>query len=299
MYTNMEEKPTHIVLGPGGVKGFYMLGTLHKLYDVGYLSEVKRYSGSSVGAIISLLMVCGYSPVEILTVGADARIFQGFFQVDVADRISEMRSNFGITSNIAIRNKLSDAVISKLGMVPTLKQLYMMTGIDFVTTSYNITKSKPVRFNHLSHPNMSAITAVLFSANIPLLFYKLVYEEDTYIDGGFCDPMPIGEDDDRTLGIYVQVSASGQVNNSLSELTHYMQAIVASPIQCLRDIIIRNSGNNCKFIGISSRVVDTTGVSLTEVDKAAMVIDGVRAAEKYLFDTSNKITKYSPDTETQ
>ena len=54
---------TILVISGGGIKGFVALGALQKLYDTKKLININKYCGTSVGAIISLLLIIGYKPV--------------------------------------------------------------------------------------------------------------------------------------------------------------------------------------------------------------------------------------------
>lgn len=292
-----QKKPRYITLGPGGVKGFYIIGALHKLYIEGVLNEVQGYSGSSVGSIIGLLMICGYTPVEIMSIAADATIFTDFYNVSISERLTEMRTNYGVTSNKAVQKKLKAAVTQKFSRVPTMKELYLMTGIELYTTTYNLTQRKVVYISHHTHPNMDVVTSVLLSINIPLLFYKLTYEQDTYIDGAFCDPLPVAcfdNNDSEILAIYINTHSVDQNHrpddNFLGNLTYYIHQILVCSVECIRDTIIALASPKCQFLEVRSRIIDTAGSVLSVNEKANMVMDGYMAANNYL---------YSTDTETE
>ena len=77
-------KPDVLVLGPGAIKGFYMLGGLSKLEHNGYLSNVKVWVGVSIGSVISLLLICGYSIKEIIEIAINTDILSEMN--DVYDR---------------------------------------------------------------------------------------------------------------------------------------------------------------------------------------------------------------------
>ena len=54
-----------IVIAGGGMKGFAILGVLQYLYQSKLLKNIKKYIGTSVGALLSVLMVLEYQPIEI------------------------------------------------------------------------------------------------------------------------------------------------------------------------------------------------------------------------------------------
>ena len=59
-------KATSLVLPSGGVKGVYLLGTLQYLYEQCGLEHIQSYYGTSIGSIISGLLIIGFTPLEIL-----------------------------------------------------------------------------------------------------------------------------------------------------------------------------------------------------------------------------------------
>ena len=67
----MEETKTNsslydtLVLSGSSIKGITFLGALQYLYDNSLLKNVKTFVGTSSGAMISFLLIIGYTPVEI------------------------------------------------------------------------------------------------------------------------------------------------------------------------------------------------------------------------------------------
>ena len=55
-----------LVLSGGIVNGITTLGELQYMWDHNKLKNIKKYYGTSVGSIISYLLIIGYEPVEIL-----------------------------------------------------------------------------------------------------------------------------------------------------------------------------------------------------------------------------------------
>ena len=55
-----------LVLSGGSSKGILTLGALQYCYDNFLLNKIETYVGTSSGAIISFLLIIGYSPIEIM-----------------------------------------------------------------------------------------------------------------------------------------------------------------------------------------------------------------------------------------
>ena len=57
-----------LVMEGGGAKGAAYVGALLALEERGVLRHIKRYAGSSAGAMTACLLAVGYSPLEVLHV---------------------------------------------------------------------------------------------------------------------------------------------------------------------------------------------------------------------------------------
>lgn len=290
-------RPTYLVLGSGGIKGFQILGALHILEVEGYLTKVKGYAGSSIGAMISLLLVCGYKPHQIIAIACSTSIFTDFANItSVGDKITEMKSLYGVTSTSFIRKKLEQAIIDKYGRVPSLQELWLITGLEFWTVSYDLDREQSDYISHKTYPDMDAITAVLLSINIPLIFYRLTYQDRTYIDGAFCDPLPILPFDDGTkaiLAIYIsserklpadigQRATEGEEGSFLSGISYFVGKLTTCAIDQLRKQIVARSTPACQFLELRSNCIDTVGITLSATDKVAMILKGSDTAQRYL-----------------
>lgn len=279
-------KPTHISIGPGGSKGFYFIGALHHLFVSGMLTDVVGYAGSSVGAMISLLMTCGYKPSQINRLAVETNLFADFFAVKLSEKIDEVRKNCGVISNTVIRNKLEQALIKKFGKVLTLRELFERTNIFFQAVTYDIKSNTAFYMNHNNFPDMDAVKAVLFSINIPLLFYRLIYENHEFIDGAFCDPLPIFPFDDgknKVLALYINTEMPPpQIGSFMPGISYGIHKMITTGIHQYRDTIMAFASNKCDFIELTSSIIDTTGASLTDADKVDMFIDGVEIIKYYM-----------------
>jgi len=292
-------KPRYLVVGPGGVKGFYMLGALHKLWSEGLLDEIEGYAGSSVGAMIVLLINCGYAPHQIMNMANKINLFMDFFNVSLGARLAEMKSNFGITSNSGIRHALEVAVVQRYGRVVTMEELYQTTGCELYITTQNISTGLPVYLSHYTHPDLDVVTAVLLSTNIPFLFYRMLFRGDIYIDGGFCDPIPIYPFDDgrnAVIAIYVKTNHPVSIEDPfIKTMTGYVHKMLMTSIHRLSQTIIANSSTSCHFVEIAASSIDTTGLSNTIEDKAKMIIEGLEAATLYVGRLRSGDLQFVPD----
>jgi hypothetical protein len=64
-----------IVLSGGGIKGFGTLGGIQYLLDNNLLSDLKYYSGTSIGSIICYFLAIGYTPIEMIIYIISNKVF--------------------------------------------------------------------------------------------------------------------------------------------------------------------------------------------------------------------------------
>jgi len=273
----MDWLPTVLVIGPGGIKGFLYLGSLLVLESDGYLEKIKTYVGVSIGAIIALLLVAGYSVTEAV----DTNLFQDISCLNW----NEVKTNTGLISNRPIKEKLITCIENKYGKLLNLHELYQATGLEFMCVTMNLDMDRAEYLSWKNYPNMSCVDAVLLSMNIPLLFYKLKYNGCVYIDGAFGNPYPIDQyDDGKTdiLGLYLTLSSPERHFPIDSHLVLYLYKIIDSSMTQIRERIIRGSSDRCKHLAFLSPTFDTTGLTIDIKMKSEMIITGYITTKQFL-----------------
>lgn len=273
---NYDWYPRVVVLGPGGAKGLKILGFLSPLEDAGLLDYVDTYCGVSVGAVIALLIVCGYQIREIVGEAAKIDMFKDFNSIDIKSIID----NVGLMSNEPIKRQISQLIIDKFGNIPTLYNLYMRTGKSFVCVTLNATDEECVVMGPFTHPDISCVDATMFSMNIPFIFYQIIYNGKTYVDGVLANPYPVDYFDDthtNILGIYLK----NDVNQPTS-LGSYLQKIVHSLTNMMRANIIQAASNRCKHVRLKTKNIDTMGYGISITDKATMLVEGFNEGKEFI-----------------
>ena len=274
-------KPEVLVLGPAGMKGFLELGTLYAVEENHLLTEVTTFVGVSVGAIISLMMTCGYKITEIIAESADTNIFDDLTSVSLKDT----RDKLGLVSSAPIRRKLVKSVMAKFGYVPTLEELYHATGLKLVCVTANLDKETAEYMSYETEPLLPVVDAVMYSMNIPIIFYKLKYKGCVYVDGALANPYPMDIFDDGStniLGIYVESTSKTECEPTHSSTTMYFHKIIHFSMTQLRDRIIENCSEKCKHICLPTDIIDPTGLSLDAHLKADMIVKGYGIAQEFL-----------------
>jgi NTE family protein len=276
--TTNKWNPTVLVVGPGGMKGFLELGALTKLQEMRVLDNIQTYMGVSVGSIICMLKTIGYSYPEIATMGSNLNLFDGWNDIN----FSQILQQNGIVSHNKLREFLTNIILKKLGIVPSFRQLFLMTNNILRVVSYNLTTETTYYFDYRTHPNRLIIDAVLASCNIPLIFYKFKYYNDYYCDGAIGNPYPIDKVDDGqtdVLGIYI-VSPPDPSNQE--NIGWYLDRVIHASMNEYRNYIIKNSSHRCKHLALSSDLKDMTGLGVNSQLRINMFNSGYVTATKFV-----------------
>lgn len=273
--------PRTLVVGPGGMRGHAYLGALQVLQREGRLLRVDTYCGVSVGAIICLLLCCGYTADQLIEIAGSFDFLAGQPPLELNGLLHKQ----GLFTNETIQHKLTALLVAKLGQVPTLSSLRSLTGKTFVTVTSNVTTDKRTILSPVDHGSLSVVDAVLRSINIPFAFAQLVEEHTIFADGALTSPYPVDYFDDgntQVLGLYAR-SKYYNVNHPLP-LGIHLNKVVDLLVDATYYYQQRACSNRCRHICVSIPV-DASCVSLNIYrDIPAMLEAGRKEAEQFVAD---------------
>jgi predicted acylesterase/phospholipase RssA len=174
-----------LVISGASSSGIVLLGKLLKLELNGSLdiSRIKTFAGTSIGAVISLLLIIGYSPSEIVYSLRESKIWGKLASINIQN-IIQLK---GIFSLQILEDELETMILKKCDHIPTIGELNK----NFLCASFNLSSNKLVYFNTIDTPNMDAKKAVILSCAIPFLFEPCIFNNEKYIDGGILDNFPL------------------------------------------------------------------------------------------------------------
>ncbi|MDB4769565.1 patatin-like phospholipase family protein [bacterium] len=277
-----------IVLAGGGTKGIIELGVLHYYFEKKACEQVEIYSGVSIGSIICLLLICGYTPIEIFH-----EVYESgpMFDKNDVQPIKEMISTTGILSMDRFKKKIEILVKNKLGKIPTLKELHDQTKKTFIITLSNVTSMQSEYFSYKTHPLIDCVTATVMSCNIPGIFHKMSYKGNFYVDGGLKDNFPIKytietEETEKILGVVI---TGTDTSLSDKDFLGYLYRLIFMPINTITDL---RSDQASEDKNITLIKIEWNGSSLSvtsDISKSSqleMFGIGYQKCEKYEFESS-------------
>ena len=118
---NDYKNATCLVLPSGGIKGVYLLGALHYLYETCGMDHIQSYYGTSIGSIISGLLIIGFTPMEILIVICVKKIVSCLID---AFNIGYMLTDKKLIDTNVFISLLTSIIQERIGYIPTLGELY-------------------------------------------------------------------------------------------------------------------------------------------------------------------------------
>lgn len=244
----------NIVIEGGGIKNMACLGSVKFLEEKGYLTNLKRYAGSSAGSMMSLLLLIGFTPDEIFQKMITTN-FRKYMLTNPLMYPYNLIFKYGLNNGNKIIGLIGDWMQEKnIDRNITFKQLFQQTQKTLVVTGTNISKRKVVYFNPNTHPLMKVLDAIRASINIPFFFTSVCIDNDYYIDGGVLMNFPLyyfdeieHEESTKTIGILTQdvdtdeKHPSYYASQSIDNIVEYMVASGYTVFQSIEKNYIKDN----------------------------------------------------------
>jgi predicted acylesterase/phospholipase RssA len=212
--TNRAGKPTCLSLGSGGSRGVVMLGALSTLQRTGWLDNITRYYGSSVGSVIATGLCLG-TPCSVLK----KRVENNPIVLDTApEHVIRNAAKFGMHNPNSLVRFIKK--VTRAGK-KTFTDVYNQTNKDLVIVVSNVSTGTVEHWDRHSHPNTKIVKALRLSCRIPFVFTHGQHDGHIYIDGGVGEPVPYTTTPMSTLAI----SFDDHVD-SMTSIVEYARAMV-------------------------------------------------------------------------
>lgn len=197
-----------LVLSGGALLGACHVGALQALLDrhPKFWDQIDTVAGSSIGALIGMLLCVGYTLPELRT------IVQRFSYHDCAELdLSNFWSNLGLDTGQKLLAQMNQWVVDKLGEASealTFQQLFELSGRTFWVTVCPVGDAAQY-WSHHTHPEQRVVDAVRISMAIPLIFASPKCEGRRWVDGAVVDSFPISRFTPGTaLGLKIESFSS-------------------------------------------------------------------------------------------
>jgi predicted acylesterase/phospholipase RssA len=190
-----------LVISGGGVKGYSFLGSLMLLQKYGILKKIKYFYGTSIGAILSAVLILDWNIDEIYRF-AIKYPFDNMLNIN----LDKIVNDYSLVDQKDYETLLKK-MISYKNFDPniTLRELYNKTNKEIHLITYNMRTCSEETLNYLTYPDLMLWEGLYMSSALPLVFNPYEYKTNIYIDGGIVNNFPIknvkSENRFKTIGI--------------------------------------------------------------------------------------------------
>lgn len=180
-----------IVISGGGIHGVMILGALQSAFDSNtiVMKKIDMLVGTSVGSIISYMLVMGMFPTEIIA--NLIKYKDELCDITMKFNMMKMMKLEGGLSFLNIQHMLEKITLHKTGTLFTMKSLFEKFNKTLVCVTYNYTLRKTEYITHENYPDLPCILAIRMSCSIPIVFERCMFNDHHYIDGGVYDNLAI------------------------------------------------------------------------------------------------------------
>jgi predicted acylesterase/phospholipase RssA len=213
----------HLVLSGSGPNIFQSYGTLkHANYNnIWKKPNLKSIHATSGGAMLGLMLLLDIS-WEDLDDYLINRPWDKLLYISpklFLNLVNEM----GLFKQNSINEIFKPLYESKkLSQDLTMKELYDLTGINFVVYSTSFKKFEFIKFSHIDTPDFKVLDAVYTSSALPPFMCPFKFKDDLYFDGGLFANYPVKhclediceEEKDNVLGICCDSSTKDEQHNT-------------------------------------------------------------------------------------
>ena len=205
---NKENIKKTLILSGGGTRGLVYYGVLKALDELKILENITTFATTSVGALISIIYIIGYTvnEMEKFMYLFDIKKMSSFESIEKLS-FMEILQNYGFDDGENIHiiiNKLLKGKGLKENI--TLLELYQHNKKKFIATTVCINTKSTEYLSYETYPNMRVSDAIRMTTCVPIYYTPVIMDNKYYIDGGCMDNYPIylfKDTIDEVLGVYV------------------------------------------------------------------------------------------------
>lgn len=274
--TNHKQKIKNIVLSGGGIKGIAHVGAISALYKLNLIDNLETLIGTSIGAIVCLLLSIGYTWHDLLNIISEMPLSE-INQI----KFENIFKNFGIDNG---RNM--EAIIQKLFVEKgfpsntTFLQHFEKTNKVVIFSTCCLNNKKAYYLSKDTCPKLPVLLGLRMSYSIPFYYTPIKIKNKYYIDGGCIDNLPIHLIKNKlneSVGIYLS-----DIRDNIDNFQN-IEEVFISVLQCLLEGGTKNSirGYEDHIIRIDLEKHCAINLQINHDNIQKMFMTGYNATMKY------------------
>lgn len=267
----------NIAFEGAGVAGIAYAGAIRALREHDDLSELKNIAGTSVGAIMALMVALEYTDTEnesvLSTFDSKTLLGSNYYLPNMWRLVNQ----YGYYSTDRLSAFIASILTRKF--MPnniTFAELESMTETTLSVFALDATTKESKTFSGATTPNLSVVEAITASCSIPLFFTPKQIGDSLYVDGATVENYPIRIFDNTsvedTLGLRIKVP-----HNMVSKALSSKKVKVDSLPKLIKQVI-------------GAMMTHATNGHLDEDDHAkTIIVDVARTVSATDFDMSSEL----------
>lgn len=196
-------KPSHVVFCHSASSLALTIEVIRAFEARQVFSHAVCYASSGNGALLSLMKYLGYSATEM------ERLLAPHYKELARDAFANKRLT---DRRLLLLSIIADIFQDLTIGIPSLHQLYLLTGKKLYFTSYNVTKAEVVYLSVDTHPEMSTADALLLSMS------EATIDGESYLDA--CSVAPVACLPGQKKTLVVQTYPGGDLFSSRKQILH-------------------------------------------------------------------------------
>lgn len=221
------QKYDTLVISSGSIGGITILGSLHFLHERKEL-RFNKYIGTSVGSILCLLSLVGYSPLEIISHLCCSNLLTSF----VANNINIFTGE-GVFPFKRILVDIEKLLKDKgLSLNYSFSKLYEIYPKIITMVTYNLSEDKTEYLNKDTSPNMSLEQGIRLSCAVPFIFERVYHNSCEYVDGAFGSSFPVEYyTSKKILGINLEWRTTTHIKDHQHDILKFISKLLILPVK--------------------------------------------------------------------
>jgi len=273
----------------GGIKGVAFVGVDRALTELGVWPQIKRFIGSSAGAIFATGAACRIPHTKMKAI-IDTTDFSQFKDTPwgILGEGERIIRNFGLYNGDYFYNWIGNILKDNVGDADiTFMQVFEKFNSELVITTTDLTMKSLVYMSKDSHPNLPVRDAVRRSMSIPI-FYIPIQEKDTdginhvYVDGGCTNNFPLDYFDDlysskeqaftKTIGFNLLEDFNDHSKNDINSIIDIISSLLNTDIEEIQNLRLTEKDKermiNIPTFNIKSTDFDISKENIQKLDNS-------------------------------
>jgi NTE family protein len=282
----MKSEIDTLIFSGGGSKGLCYIGVIRcfeEMLSKGLVKmNIKEVCGVSIGSVMGLLYVLGYSYDELYE-----ELIKSDLSVLKQLKLRNFLTKYGLDDGKKFMSWVEGFIVKKgYSRNITLKELWLKRGIDFKIVTSNLNKYNLEIFDYKKNPNLKVLKAIKMSLSVPFVFSPEKYKDNYYVDGGLINNFPIElykNNMETVLGC--KIITDGELQENINVEIDSFESYAMNIFNCFFGKREETNTRSCEYfehiIDIKASDINFINFNLTESDKIHIINLGYDAACNY------------------